>query len=243
MLGAVASSAPAPAPSFAAPKEYRTGEGPDGLASGDLNGDGKPDLVTANGEAISVLLNSGEGSFQARRDYRAPGDALAIGDLNGDGKLDLATAAAVLRKPRVFVLLNRGDGRFRAKRDYPTGRGPNSVAIGDLNGDRKLDLATANTYQPPNSKAYTASVLFNRGGGRFQAARNYRTGANPEAIALGDLNSDRKLDLVTANEGNTISVLLNRGGGSFRAKRDYRTGPARRMLQSETSTRTASLTW
>jgi FG-GAP-like repeat len=219
----VASSAPAPAPSFAAPKEYGTGEGPDGLASGDLKGDGKPDLVTANGKAISVLLNSGEGSFQARHDYRAPGDALAIGDLNGDGKLDLATAAAVLRKPRVSVLLNRGDGRFRAKRDYRTGRGPNSVAIGDLNGDRKLDLATANTYQPPNSKAYTLPYFSTEVG----AASRPRATTTLEITlgALGDLNSDRKLDLVTANEGNTISVLLNRGGGSFRAKRDYRTGP------------------
>ena len=171
-----------------------------------------------------MLLNRGDGSFQARRDYRAPGLHLAIGDLNGDGKLDLATAVALL-SGRVSVLLNRGDGSFRAKRDYRTGRGPNSVAIGDLNGDRKPDLATTNTYQPAHSKAYTVSVLLNRGGGRFRAPRDYRTGDDPQAIEIGDVNGDRKLDLVTANEANTVSVLLNRGGGRFRAKRDYRTGP------------------
>jgi uncharacterized protein (DUF2141 family) len=223
-LGVVASSAPAPAPSFAAPKEYATGDGPVALASGDLNGDDKPDLVTANGKTISVLLNRGDGSFQARRDYRAGGGALAAGDLNGDGKLDLATPNGLLRGA-VSVLLNRGDGSFRAKRDYRTGRGPISVAIGDLNGDRKLDLATANTYSIPNTRVYTASVLLNKGDGRFRASRDYRIGDHPDSIAIGDLNGDRKLDLVAPNsDEDTVSVLLNRGGGRFRAKRDYRTG-------------------
>ena len=226
MLGVVvASSASAPAPSFAEPKNYRTGPGPGALAIGDLNGDGRPDLVTANGKAISVLLNGGDGGFPARRDYRAGGNHLAIGDLNGDGKLDLAATAALFRNPHVSVLLNRGNGSFRAKRDYRTGRGPISLAIGDLNGDRKLDLATANMYQPANSKAFTASVLLNGGGGRFQAPRDYRTGNNPEAIAIGDVNGDRKLDLLTANDSDTVSVLLNSGGGRFRAKRDLSAGP------------------
>jgi hypothetical protein len=225
-LGVAASSAPAPPLSFAEPKEYATGDMPVELVSADLNADGKPDLATLHRKGISVLLNRGDGTFQRRRDYRASGSALALGDLNGDGKPDLATTAALLKNPRVSVLLNEGNGSFRPKRDYRTGRGPNSVAMGDLNGDRKLDLATANMYQPANSKAYTASVLLNRGGGRFRAPRDYRTGDNPEAIGIGDVNGDRKLDLVTANEGDTVSVLLNRGGGRFRAKRDYRTGPS-----------------
>ena len=68
------------------------------------------------------------------------------------------------------MLLNRGDGSFQAKRDYATGRGPDSVAIGDLNGDGKPDLATA------NSDANTVSVLANRGDGSFQAKLDYATG-------------------------------------------------------------------
>jgi hypothetical protein len=167
-LGVAASSAPAPALSFAEPKEYATGHMPVELVSGDLNGDGEPDLATLHRKRISVLLNRGDGTFQSRRDYQASGSALALGDLSGDGKPDFATANGLL-SGRVSVLLNRGNGSFRAKRDYRTGRGPHSVAIGDLNGDRKLDLATANMYQPANSKAYTASVLLNRGGGRFRA--------------------------------------------------------------------------
>jgi hypothetical protein len=103
-----------------------------------------------------VLINSGDGSFQARRDY-ATGDrpiSVAIGDLNGDGKPDLAIANVFTET--VSVLANRGDGSFQAKRDYGTGRYPSSVAIGDLNGEGKPELATANYH------ANTVSVLATR---------------------------------------------------------------------------------
>ena len=98
---------------------------------------------------------------------------------------------------------------------YEAGRGPRSVAIGDLNGDRTPDLAIAN--YPAN----TVSVLANWGDGRFPSKRNYRTGPHPSSVAIGDLNGDGKLDLVTANEGASVSVLLNRGDGGFRARQDY----------------------
>jgi FG-GAP-like repeat len=144
---------------------------------------------------------------------------------------------------RVSVLLNRGDGTFRSKRDYRTGRGPNSVAIGDLNGDRKPDLVTTNTYQPAHSKAYTVSVLLNRGGGRFRAPRDYRTGEDPDSIAIGDMNGDRKLDLINANEGNTVSVLLNGATGASGPDASIEPGRASLMSESRISLGTGSSIW
>jgi FG-GAP-like repeat/FG-GAP repeat/PASTA domain len=213
------------APSFARARSYATGRTPQSVAIGDLNGDGTPDLVTANRNTISVLLNRGNGSLQVRRDYRIGGAySVAIGDVNGDAKPDLAAADG----GAVSVLLNRGDGSFQAKLDYATRGGPISVAIGDLNGDGKPDLASAN-YTSPGVN--TVSVLLNRGDGSFQAPLDFATGDGPRSVAIGDLNGDGKPDLATANAyDSTVSVLLSRGDGSFRARRDYATGEGLRSV-------------
>ncbi|HEX9350722.1 MAG TPA: FG-GAP-like repeat-containing protein [Gaiellaceae bacterium] len=216
---------------FGTARVYPTGKAGDehgawSVAIGDLNGDGRADLATANpgGHSVSVLFNLGDGRFQPSIDYaigREPWD-VAIDDLNDDGKPDVVTA----NPNTVSVLLNRGDGNLAAKLDYPTGRDTWALAVGDLNGDRKPDLAIA-SHTPS-----TVSVLVNRGDGSFQPSLEYRTGPGPTSLAIGDLNGDGRSDLVTANgssspEGeddwvDTVSVLLNRGGGTFRAKRDYR---------------------
>jgi hypothetical protein len=111
-LGVVAPSAAGPAPSFAGPKNYPTGRGPDSVAIGDLNGDGKADLATANvpADTLSVLLNRGNGGYARKRDYRTGQWPLSVevGDLNGDGKRDLATANRDART--VSVLLNAPGG-------------------------------------------------------------------------------------------------------------------------------------
>ena len=207
------------APSFARARAYATGHGPASVAIGDLNGDGKPDLATANSgaNAVSVLLNRGDGSFQAKRDYRTgrEPESVAIGELAGDGNPDLATAN--INTSTVSVLVNRGDGSFQAKRDYRTGLYPHSVAIGDLNGDGKPDLVIGD--------AYTIFVLGNRGDGSFQAKRVYHSGSGLDGVAIGDLNGDGEPDLAFASVyASTVSVLANRGDASFRAKFDYRTG-------------------
>jgi hypothetical protein len=203
---------------FAPATDYAAGDGPVSVAIGDLNGDGKPDLATANlyGRTLSVLLNRGDGTFQ-RRGRRAGGDvrAIVIGDLTGDGKPDAVTASS--DASTVSVRFNRGDGSFQARRDYPV-VGPVAVGIGDVNGDGRLDVVTAN-------RTSTVSVLFNKGNGRLRGARQYRTGLEPVSVALGDLNGDGKQDLVTANvEANTVSVLLNRGNGGFKARQDHPVG-------------------
>ncbi len=108
-----------------------------------------------------MLLNRGDGTFQAAVYYyaaRGP-HAVAIGDLNGDGKPDLVTANQGLFVSTVSVLFNNGDGTFQTSHDYDTGGNPGSVAIGDLNGDGKPDVATANSAED------TVSVFANSGDG------------------------------------------------------------------------------
>jgi hypothetical protein len=183
----VAAQSASRAPSFAGAKRYATGTLPESVAVGDLNGDGKLDLATANlglgGEhTVSVFLNRGDGSFPARVDHGTGICAMsvAIGDLTGDGKPDLVTANC---GNTVSVLLNRGDGSFRAGLDYATGNNPHSVTLGDLNGDGKPDLATANLDDN------TVSVLVNRGDGSFKAALDYATGTRP--VLAGGRGSER----------------------------------------------------
>jgi len=136
------------------------------LASGDLNGDGKLDLVLASGSVI-VLLNSGDRSFQHEAS-NAPGtspDALAVGDFNGDGKLDLAAAGGYSNA--ILILLGNSDGSFQPPVHYPAGNAPSSLAVADFNGDGNLDLAVVN---PPSN---TVSILIGNGDGTFKAPVSY----------------------------------------------------------------------
>src|SRR6058998_3356386 len=133
LTGAFSGSAEAD-PLFAAPfLSFETGRGPQSVAIGDLNGDGKADLATANchSNTVSVLVGNGDGSFRAHTDFETGSYpySVAMGDLNGDGKPDLAVGNE--------VYLGNGDGTFGARISWGSAA---FVAIGDLNGDGKLDL-------------------------------------------------------------------------------------------------------
>ncbi len=206
---------------FAPHADFPTGANPSCVAVGDVNGDGKLDLVTANGNAssVSVLLGNGAGSFGAKTDF-ATGlgpSSVAVSDVNRDGKLDLVTANAVPNT--VSVLLGNGNGTFGVKTDFTTGATPFGVAVGDINGDGNQDLVTA------NYTAGTVSVLLGNGAGSFAAKTDYATGQEPWSVAVDDFNGDGKQDLAVANRGsNTVSVLLGAGAGGFAAKTDFTTG-------------------
>src|SRR6185369_16139456 len=108
---------------------------------------------------------------------------------------------------------------FGTKTDFGTGASPLSVAVGDFNGDGKLDLAVA------NFDAASVSILLGTGTGSFGAKTDFGAGPGPSSVAVGDVNGDGKLDLAVANGGNsTVSILLGTGAGSFGAKTDFGTG-------------------
>jgi hypothetical protein len=201
--------------------ELATGLEPRSVAIGDVNGDGKADLVTANVTAgtVSVLLGNGAGGFGAKADFATGADPFmaAIGDVNGDGKADLAVANPDFNT--VSVLLGDGAGGFGAATDFATGTAPVAVTIGDVSGDGKPDLVASNI----NSN--TVSVLLGDGAGGFGANAEFASGAGPRSAAIGDVSGDGKPDLVVANYGSsTVSVLLGNGAGGFGAKTDFTTG-------------------
>ena len=206
--------------------DYTTGPSPNCLRIGDLNNDGKLDLVTTSGSSptVWVLMGNGDGTFQTKVDYPTNPNpvSVAIGDLDGDGKADLAVGNLTLGSPAVgtvTIMLGNGDGTFQPNSYAATGNGNRSVAIGDLNGDGKSDIVTANWLDG------TTSVLLNAGSGLFLPKVDYDTGAGPYSVAVGDVSGDGKPDIVTANQGDgSLSVLLGNGNGTFQAKLDQVTG-------------------
>jgi len=183
---------------------YTTGNNPAGVAVGDFNGDGVLDLAVANAgdDTVSVLLGNGDGTFQTQVTYATGASpiSLAVADFNGDGIPDLAVVNSPdnnLSDSTVSVLLGRGDGTFNAQVAYATGSLPESVAVGDFNGDGIPDLAVA------NSGDNTVSVLLGKVDGTFNAEVAYAA-VNPVFVAMGDFNGDGVPDLAV-----TGSVLLN----------------------------------
>jgi hypothetical protein len=204
---------------FQAPQKFAAGTGPVSVTVADFNGDSLLDLAVVNQDGVSVLVGNGDGTFQAPVRYAAGPTprSVAVGDFNGDGFLDLAVADYGSRgNGTVSVLLGNGDGTFQAARSYGPEPGPRSIAVGDFNGDGRLDLATAGGFG-------SVSVLLGNGDGTFQAARNYAVPSYAESVAVGDFNGDGLLDLAVAIYSD-VSVLLGNGDGTFQAPRTFAGG-------------------
>jgi hypothetical protein len=206
--------------SFAAPKTYPTAHPNSGwlsLATGDLNGDGKPDLASIAYNTVTVMLNDGAGSFGAPVDFTA-GDnnsfAVSIGDVDGDGNADLVTgnddSTLDTSDYSVSVLAGDGKGTFAAADTFSVGPNPaNTVAVADMNADKKADIVVG------------GAVLLNAGSdpllGRFLFHAPILLGAD-ESSAVGDLNGDGRPDIAAVAQGaNFADTFFNDGSGTFQA--------------------------
>jgi hypothetical protein len=137
------------------PIDYSGVSGAQGLAAGDVDGDGDKDLVTSGGYYQgAVLRNDGTGAFGPATYYNTPGFGygVALADVNHDNKLDIVSTSYY---NGATVNLGRGDGTFSLPISTPVGSNPIGVAAGDFNGDGWDDVATA------NNSGSNVSVLLN----------------------------------------------------------------------------------
>jgi FG-GAP-like repeat len=187
----------------------------------DLNADGRPDLAGAGGNAVSVMLGNGDGTFRAKTDFPVgtQTQAVAAGDFNSDGKMDLVVT---LNSPQfsLALLTGTGTGSFNTPTFFPNTSGFDSPAIAatDLNGDGRLDLVVMHNiacFTAPCRAARSITVLLGNGNGTFQTPSEIDVGTGPMAMAVVDLNRDGIKDVAIGGGNTELSILLGVGNGTF----------------------------
>ena len=203
---------------------FDTGTSPSAVKTGDMNDDGKVDLIVANAGSnnASMLFGDGAGGFSYKLDSVSgtrPYNDLVVADFGGLGYLDIALVSD--SGGRVVILPNYRDGTFSGTTDFLVGANPKSISSGDFNSDGRTDLAVANYTDG------TVTIFLGDPVDHLVRGSTYSVGANPRGITVGDFNNDGKVDIATANySSNDVSFLAGNNDGTFAPADNYSSGSA-----------------
>jgi hypothetical protein len=202
---------------------YPTGGFVYGIAIGDVNRDGKADIVAGNaersGDHISLLRGRGDGTFRTEKviaDPRGP-EGMVLAKLNGDKRKDLAVAdynGGENSKISIFLATKRGG--FRLERKLAAGPGAWLLEATDLNRDGQVDLVTGN-YGTDGSDA--VSVHLGKGKARFQARDDYAgTTANQHGLAVAKFTDDNIPDVAINDADAALTVFKGKANGTLKPR-------------------------
>lgn len=201
---------------------YTSGAENWGIDAGDINKDGKIDLVSCSKDdaKVNVHLNDGSGKFGAKQSYTAGkyNRAVHVFDANKDGWLDVATVS--IQDSRLNWFINDGRGGLQAKKSVVTGTFPHDVTSGDVNQDGFSDLVTV------LNSGNKVMVHYGDGSGNFLIGKAMATGIKPRSVLIEDIDGNGIPDIVVGCDQRRVYIHPGTGGGKFGPKVSLLSGGA-----------------